>query len=574
MYKTGFGKSEMNLLIKGVGMLGYGAYHNKVKGMEIPLCVRAMYILDGSGGVCCFVNAELCFITPNIKSAVAKKIQEEHSALGLNDDNLMITAQHTHSAPGGYSFHGFYNISIPGFVPEVFGEIVRSITEAIVSAASAAVPSELRITKGVFPDAVPVAFNRSIAAFNANPETPKYRQSEHHLAVDRGMTVLRVDSTEGKPLGIISWFGVHTTSISNDNTLISSDNKGYASFYCEEKYRHQNENFTAIFAQAPCGDITPNYVWDSKKKWTRGKFENDFESAKFNGHLQFELADSLFSQALTSQQITGAIDCIQNYSDFSSVTIDTQYTEGKYRTTGKPVLGVAFLVGTKEGPGIPAIAGGILRIGTTLVKWYELGILAPLSSKRKRAILHLKYKTHKNKHLLIETASRRIMGTGNLKGLILPGFADKVIYYMKQFYQTGAMQQKIAWTPHILPIQLLKIGSLILAGSPGELTTVAGWRLAKTLSGYFPGSEIVNSPYANAYCGYITTREEYEKQLYEGGHTVFGEWTLAAFQTRFGELCKEFLKNKAERAGYETEPEEFDDQYIEKWKSPEAALFQ
>jgi hypothetical protein len=54
-------------------------------------------------------------------------------------------------------------------------------------------------------------------------------------------------------------------------------------------------------------------------------------------------------------------------------------------------------------------------------------------------------------------------------------------------------------------------------------------------------------PYANGYSGYVTTNEEYQVQMYEGGHTVFGEWTLAALQTKFYQLSKAMLKPKAER---------------------------
>ena len=46
---------------------------------------------------------------------------------------------------------------------------------------------------------------------------------------------------------------------------------------------------------------------------------------------------------------------------------------------------------------------------------------------------------------------------------------------------------------------------------------------------------------------YVTTREEYQQQAYEGGHTIFGQWTLAAFQTRFAHLAEEFCKPFAER---------------------------
>jgi len=45
----------------------------------------------------------------------------------------------------------------------------------------------------------------------------------------------------------------------------------------------------------------------------------------------------------------------------------------------------------------------------------------------------------------------------------------------------------------------------------------------------------------------VTTFEEYQLQGYEAGHTVFGQWTLGAFQTKFTELAQEMIKAKADR---------------------------
>jgi len=53
--------------------------------------------------------------------------------------------------------------------------------------------------------------------------------------------------------------------------------------------------------------------------------------------------------------------------------------------------------------------------------------------------------------------------------------------------------------------------------------------------------------YANDYMGYVTTNEEYQEQCYEGGHTIFGQWTLPAFQTRLTMLARELLKPAAAR---------------------------
>jgi neutral ceramidase len=60
-------------------------------------------------------------------------------------------------------------------------------------------------------------------------------------------------------------------------------------------------------------------------------------------------------------------------------------------------------------------------------------------------------------------------------------------------------------------------------------------------------TEVIATSYCNAYCGYVTTYQEYQTQHYEGGHTVFGEHTLGAVQTKFKQLALEMLKTKDER---------------------------
>ena len=97
-----------------------------------------------------------------------------------------------------------------------------------------------------------------------------------------------------------------------------------------------------------------------------------------------------------------------------------------------------------------------------------------------------------------------------------------------------------SWVSEVVPAQILRLGSLALAGVPGEPTTVAGRRLVQTLrTALAPHGvrDIVVAPYANAYVGYVTTREEYLCQHYEGASTLYGPWTLAMWQTVFAELA-------------------------------------
>lgn len=58
-------------------------------------------------------------------------------------------------------------------------------------------------------------------------------RSRYAYDTDKGMQILKLVDTEGKPLGLIAWFPVHCTSMNNSNRLISGDNKGYASYRFE-----------------------------------------------------------------------------------------------------------------------------------------------------------------------------------------------------------------------------------------------------------------------------------------------------------------------------------------------------
>lgn len=92
--------------------------------------------------------------------------------------------------------------------------------------------------------------------------------------------------------------------------------------------------------------------------------------------------------------------------------------------------------------------------------------------------------------------------------------------------------------PHVLPLQLLRIGSLAVAAVPAEFTAAAGRRLKGTVLSAF-GSEltdVVLSGYSNGYSGYVTTQEEYGAQHYEGASTLYGEYTLQAYQQSFKRL--------------------------------------
>ncbi|MEX0810823.1 MAG: neutral/alkaline non-lysosomal ceramidase N-terminal domain-containing protein [Chitinophagales bacterium] len=546
MYQVGTAKVNITPNIKDVGMMGYGMWFNIVEDTATPLFARAYVVEDStSKKKFAFVCAEFAFITTSIKRGVMKILNTKHERLNFTNENVLLTAQHTHSAPGGFSHYGLYNMSIPGFVPEVYDCYVEGIAKAIVEASEKMKPARIKLKKGSFAEDVNIAFNRSINAYNRNPEvkTPLGKH-ETHKAVNREMTLLQFKDEQGQAIGSINWFGLHCTSISNDNKKICSDNKGYAAQYTEDAFAKDNPDYNAIFAQNYCGDISPNYIWDRKKGWTRGSFEDDYKSAQYSGKLQSDKALEIIRSEKSEKLIKGEIDSAMIYVNFAEVYPYPEFTGGKTDVrTGPSCHGVAFLKGTAEGPGMPVpLAFAANRI-VDVIKVYEM-LRQAFVDEKERERIRLKYKVQGVKKVMIESGERKMLGTWNIKRLVIPDIADPSIRIFKEHHRKGALEEK-PWTPQVLPLQIIILGNIALVSIPGEITTIAAQRLEKTILDVLKQrgvEEIILNSYANSYCGYITTQEEYQEQCYEGGHTVFGEYTLAAFQSKYQDLAKEMIK--------------------------------
>lgn len=553
MLQIGRAKADITAFKEGVGMLGYGIYYNIMESVETPLFARA-FIFKNNEAKVALVNCELCFITPSLKRGVIKKLTRKNPELDYTDANLMLFAQHTHSGPNGYSHHGIYNMNAPGFVIDIYNKIVDGIVEAILKAEENYQACQISIGKSEFAPDKPVGFQRTLRAYLQNPEAKKITAKELHLGINREMTLLRISNENNEDLASINWFGTHTTNLPNTNTRICSDNKGYAANFLEENFKKNNSDYLSIFAQGTCGDVTPRFKYNPKLTRQRGKwegmYEDDVESAKFNGNLQFEKALEIITTQNLQKIDSEDIDFGLRYVDFGNIHVDPKYAEGKKNIRTSPsCMGVAFLGGTYYcGPGMLEPLASATKQISRIVKAYEY-VRAAFMPREWGVAMRQKYAAQGNKDIAIETGERKIMGTYNISNLILPRWADEVINNLKEFHARGALDNK-PWTPQIMPLQIIKLGNIALAAFPFEITTVAGIRLKKTLEGLLLGkeySEVILCPYSNAYNGYITTPEEYRVQEYEGGHTVFGEWSLGALQTEFEKLAHEMLKPKKER---------------------------
>lgn len=565
MYKVGLSKVEMTYFKEGTGMMGYGMYIHKMQGVETPQYARA-FAVESNGKKLVFVNADFCFSTNYLKARIIGRLELEYPQLGYSDHNVMITAQHTHSAAGGYTQHLAYNFTMPGFQEEVYLRYSDAILEAIVKADANLKPAKITHHAAEFDKDADVCFNRSIRAYNQNPDVGvKVPLKKRHLAADRKMKLLRFDDENGKPMGSFNWFGVHTTSVSSRYRKVCYDNKGYAADFFEKHLQMlypECKNFVTGFAQDAAGDISPNYVWERKYREYRGKFADDYENAAFNGNLQYEQAKAIFHSApKIGKKINGDLDYIMMYADMSDVLIDEDYTGGlKHETTSDPAWGMSFLEGTTDGQGAAKLLGQAARIFLGSIRQVEVLTARMSKNKERQEKVIGYYHAHHPKFIVVNHSTGVTAGAIHPERLVVPSFVDPTVRFIKFANKVG-YGKKTPWIPKILPLQIFIIGQIAIVGVPAEITTMAGARLRETVAKVLEErgiSEVLISPYANSYAGYITTYEEYRMQLYEGGHTLFGKWTLAAYQMKFKELATELLKDPADRKQYTLQPDMFD----------------
>ena len=446
-----------------VGMMGYGMRFQRSTGIQLRQRSRAFVIVDrATGHRLVYVVADIGMFFRNVRDAVLAQLDPAT----YDENNVVLTATHTHAGVAGYSGYRLYNMTTNGFRPRTFQAMVDGVVASIQQAEADLAPGRLMLARGELHDA---SVNRSPTAFALNPDRDRAHFPE---AIDPQTTVLRFERS-GRTVGVVNWFATHGTSLTNRNTLISGDNKGYAAFHWEAR----EPGLVAAFAQTNAGDMSPNVP-----NATQGPTDDEVENARIIGERQYDAAVELAAGQAT--EIGGGLDSRLSDVDLSRLAVRGEFTgDGQTHRTGRAVLGAAFAAGTKEGVGSKAFREGAennrLLAGCCAVPYR----LRPLLSDAQRP-----------------------------KAMLIPAGA-------------------LGWVADVLPVQLVRIGSLVLIALAQEVTVVAGLRLRRAVADVLdvPLDHVLVQGYANDYAGYVTTPEEYAAQRYEGGHTMFGRWELAAY---------------------------------------------
>jgi len=427
--------------------------------------------------------------------------------------------------------------------------VITAAVSAILQAWRSRAATMLGLAQGSFAEQVPVAWNRSLKAWNRNPDVPHYPISQTQCALNRRMDVLNF-RRDGELQAMLSLFGVHATCLGSGLHSYDGDNKGYAARQVEQQLEADGiRQPVAIFAQATAGDVSPYYHGPGDLKRRRKLVgEAEYAYAEQNGRRQSERALSLAADGQETA-LSGHIDAVLTYLDFNAQKADPKFANGEAEAwTSEPCHGVAFIAGTPvDGLGISKPLAAVVSRLAWAVKKYRMDHMDGFPPEE-QAYLRRLYAAQGPKAIVMETGRKRVLGQA-MKGLRLPDLVDPIIAEMKRLANLGALD-KSEMVPTVLPLQIVRIGTLALVCCPGEFTTTAGRRVVQAVEAVLLGQgveQVLICTYCNEYMGYVTTQEEYQVQAYEGGHTIFGQWTLAAFQTGFERLAGELLREDSRR---------------------------
>ena len=523
--KTGASRIDITpTLARPLPLLGWGDPKHFGNRVSTPIFSRAVAFEDERGGRVFFTSVEICFISESIRLGVMRGLKERAPELLIQDHEVMLTATHTHNAPGGYCHSILYNIPSRGYHPEVYRTYVDGVVESILLAWERRVPSRISCGSGEIDPSKPVAFNRSIEAWNQNPDVVKRSFEERHLALDRTMDLLVARNLEGGVIVAITWFAVHCTSMHDDHDGIHSDNKGVAARMLEEAL---GGGAIALFAQGAAGDVSPNFRKFRWKQDVRGEFPEDEESCRFNAAIQVEMALELMAVAQPIGE--DRVDSTLSWHDLTRLPIPSEWVGGRKTVfTAPAALGCPFLGGTAEGGG-----------ANPLVVFSIESVLRLLGALRLRKVRN---SGQGNKVICVDLTEGRVFGDAKPENLPIPGMVDPLIRVMR-FWSRIRLFKGEAMTPTVLPVALFRIGGWGFIAGPGEFTTQSGVRIRNLLSPILKTSGIrhlVFSGYANSYAGYITTDEEYQLQKYEGACTHFGRNTLLGYLAAFRQLAEDW----------------------------------
>jgi hypothetical protein len=471
-------------------------------GQHTRLFSRAIVLQRGEKKLA-LVSIDLFMVPGGLVKHVGDRLKD----LGFSEQNVLISASHTHSGPGGYgnfptlnsaapstqtvtdpfSFYDFFNA--PPADPQLYAFLLNQISASVKRAHDDLAPAaagwgEERI--------LGLTRNRSLEAhLNNHGMLLPYGQGREEMdpeggyvhTVDPEVNVLRVDQVrKGRriPIGAWSTFANHGTVTKSEFQFYNADHHASAARVFEQRVR--------AAGKVPAAQEIVNVYGNSDEgDMSAGLNRSGPAASDYVGRIEASSMFRAWRRAKLSRR----------------PALDTRWTRMCFcgqETEGGPVddhseVGVPFLTGSEEGRG-------------------------PLYD-----ITHDHYEGRRNE-----------AGTGP---------------------QGKKYALRIGDVPPRVPLLAARVGSRAIVTVPGEATKEVGTRIRAAVSAAIGEAGIqrtVISGLAQEFVLYFTTPEEYDAQHYEGGNTHFGRQSSNLLRDEIAKLARTLARGEKAPDAAEFDP--------------------
>lgn len=225
----------------GIAHANWGAQtHERAAAIDMPLKVNVLALSDGTT-TSLIVDVDTCWLWEPLATLCQQSIME---LTGLPAEAIRLSYSHTHSAPAGSGNQSWVSAGV-----EMFPGYQENLRQVISGAAWQAI-------KALQPVRISAAEGSSSISVNRRYQRPgddvvivgRYWEGIR----DPRVSVLRLDTLDGKPYVAIVGFGCHPITVGPDNDRITPDYPGVT-----REVVNQNTGATTLFLQGAAGDIGP-----------------------------------------------------------------------------------------------------------------------------------------------------------------------------------------------------------------------------------------------------------------------------------------------------------------------------
>ena len=521
----------------GVSLAGNGPEAQIADGYRNRLYARTV-VLHGQNGIFSgLVVVDLPLMSEYLHREIAVRLSEKN--LPIAADNLLISATHTHSGPGNFFGASQYNDlggKLEGFDPVMFEFLASRISFSIEEALKKMEPAkagwgEMKIGG--------VTKNRSIEAFEQNPEAEHILagitsvKEKRWAAIDSTFLMLRIDTCNEardicKPKGAYSVFAIHGTGYPAASSLLDADVFAKVQRGLERHIEQLNPSLGHsfyskafhLFANGAEGDASPAHLEGTRCEDHLAFRHNGAGYTPFSIGVREEWSTEDKKKEECLRIAKKSVDnvgerlsehAIQLFDKIGDRDILNEKLAIRYATRTLVLPGLqgdgAVLCDTPSS-GLSNLAGSTEDARTRLEGWRLVGVFPLGFEEGGRAVDKM------NKGC--DGAKRKVLGP--LQGAIVTPYSF----------------------PHFAQITALELGDAVLFFLPFEVTTMAGMRLKNEVLASIRKPPLFTSVVSitNGYLQYLTTKEEYALQHYEGGSNLYGPETERVIRYQVGVLVQ------------------------------------